>query len=63
MEAEGRKVGLVEGRTAGGIEILILDNLEEGKTEEQILSKLQKRFGLTREAAKEYIEKYSAVVG
>ena len=60
---EGREAGLAEGRAEGGIEVLILDNLEEGKTEEQILCKLEKRFGLSREAAKECIEKYSIVAG
>lgn len=42
-----------------GIEALVLDGLEEQKTEQQIIAKLVKRFGLTEDKAKEYFEKYS----
>lgn len=42
-----------------GIEALILDNLEDGKSEEVIIGKLVKRFELNPETAKEYFEKYS----
>lgn len=61
--AEGRAEGHAEGLVEGGIVTLILDNLEDGKSEEQILGKLEKRFGLSKEVAKEYIEKYSAMAG
>lgn len=56
---EGRKMGIEEGRTEG-IQALILDNLEEQKTKEQILTKLEKRFSLSREEAEKYFQKYSA---
>ena len=36
---------------ARGIEALIIDNLEENKSEEQILQKIVKRFSLNREDA------------
>lgn len=54
-EAEHRGIerGLEEG-----IKALILDNLEEQKTEEQIANKLEKRFSLTKESAMEYLRKY-----
>ena len=40
-----------------GINALILDNLEDGKTEEQILDKLVRRFSLSREEAKQYFDR------
>lgn len=55
---EGIEQGIERGRTEG-IEALILDNLEDGKSEEVIIGKLVKRFGLNPETAKEYFEKYS----
>ena len=42
-----------------GIEALILDNLEEQKSREQILEKLEKRFRLTAEQANVYLERYA----
>ena len=61
-----RREGLAEGKAEGkaegieqGIAALILDNLEEGKTQVQILSKLQKHFSLTEDKAQEYYLKYS----
>lgn len=51
---EGRKQGLEQGILA-----LISDNLEEGKTQAQILAKLQKHFSLSKEKAQEYYLKYS----
>ena len=47
-KAEGRE----EGREAGleeGIRAFVLDNLEEGKTEGQILDKLVRMFSLSRD--------------
>lgn len=41
-----------------GIHALIEDNLEDGKSKEQILEKLQKRFQLTQEQAMEHFAKY-----
>lgn len=55
----GRTEGIELGRTEGGIEALILDNLEDGKPEEVIIGKLVKRFGLEPDTAKEYFDKYS----
>lgn len=42
-----------------GIQALILDNIEEHVSSEKILKKLQKRFGLTEEEAKEYYKKFT----
>ncbi len=51
FEAEQR--GKKEGREEG-IQIFILDNLEEGAPKEKILIKLQKFFGLSNEDAEQY---------
>lgn len=56
-KAEGRE----EGREAGleeGIRAFVLDNLEEGKTEGQILDKLVRMFSLSRDSAGEYLKRY-----
>ena len=45
-------------RMEGGIQALIMDNLEEGKSAECIVEKLVKRFSLSEEQAKGYFEKY-----
>ena len=58
-KAEGRAEGKAEGREEGraeGIRALILDNLEEGKSKEQIILKLQKRFSLEEAEARIYVE-------
>ena len=50
-----------EGRQEGtrlGIQALILDNLEEKKSEEQIIQKLMKRFSLSEDEARRYFVKY-----
>lgn len=41
------------------LEALILDNLEEGKTKEEIASKLEKRFSLNHDEAVRYLQKYA----
>lgn len=51
--AEGKAEGM-----AAGIAAFILDNLEEHKTEEQILAKLVKRFSLSQEEAGKYLAEY-----
>lgn len=56
-EEKGRKEGIEKGRSEG-IKALILDNIEENKTEQQILEKLIKRFSLSQEMAKQYLHKY-----
>lgn len=48
-----------EKATEKGIQILVLDNLEEQVPEERILAKLQKRYQLTAEKAKEYYDKFA----
>ncbi|MDO4274760.1 MAG: Rpn family recombination-promoting nuclease/putative transposase [Eubacteriales bacterium] len=53
-EEKGRKEGRLEG-----IRALILDNLEEKKTEEQIVEKLMKRFTLSQKEAEELLCKYA----
>ena len=57
-EEKGRKEGIKEGRLEG-IKALILDNMEEKKTEEQIVEKLMKRFTLSQEDAEEFLRKYA----
>lgn len=55
---EGRSFGLQEGRTAGlqeGIRIFVLDNIEEGKTAQEIVRKLMLRFGLSKEMAEKAV--------
>lgn len=44
-----------------GIFAMIADNLEEGFSVGRIVEKLEKRFELTEEEAREYLEKYAAV--
>ena len=55
--AEGKAEGMAAGIEAG-IAAFILDNLEEHKTEEQILAKLVKRFSLSQEEARKYLAEY-----
>ncbi len=52
-----RAEGLAEG-CARGIEVLIHDNLEEGKGGKTIIEKLVRHFSLTEEKANNYFEKY-----
>lgn len=52
---EGRSDGRAEGINTG-INALILDNIEDGKSEEAILGKLIKRFSLEYEDAKKYYD-------
>lgn len=67
MEEEANMTGLGqsiynEGIEAGierGIEAFILDNLEEHISEDRIVAKLQRRFRLDEEDAREYFEKYA----
>lgn len=47
-----------EGMREGGIQALILDNLEEGIAKECIIRKLEKRFSLTKEQAQNYLVQY-----
>ena len=54
LQKQSREEGLQEG-----IRAFILDNLEEQIPETRILSKLERRFSLTPEQAKEYFEKYA----
>lgn len=54
---KGREEGREEGRELG-IRALVLDNIEEGVSEERILSKLQRHFMLNEEQAKEYYLRY-----
>jgi predicted transposase YdaD len=62
--AEGREEGREEGRAEGreeGIRVFIEDKLEDAVSEDIILKKLEKNYGLTTEKAVEYIKKYSGV--
>lgn len=59
-----KQKGVAEGIGRGieqGIKAFILDNLEERKTEEEILMKLEKRFSLSREKAKYYFDCVTSV--
>ena len=59
---EGIQQGLEQGLERGleqGIEALVLDNLEEGSSEERILTKLEKRFSLDKERALIYYKRFS----
>ncbi len=48
-----------EIKDEGREEELVLDNLEEGKTQEQIEAKLIRRFGIDAEEAREIFQKYA----
>ena len=59
---QGIEQGLEQGLERGleqGIEALVLDNLEEGSSEERILTKLEKRFSLDKERALIYYKRFS----
>lgn len=51
--------GKQEGKKEGGIQAIILDNIEEGKTMEQIVDKLVRRFLLSSEEALAYYKEYA----
>ena len=55
---EGIELGLQKG-VLTGINALIQDNFEEGKTKEQIIVKLMRHFSLSREQAEEYYIQYT----
>lgn len=70
LRNEGREIGYQEGINVGieqgikqgidqGIEALILDNLEQKISEEQIILKLIKLFHLTEEQARNYFNKFN----
>ena len=59
-EERGEQRGLEQGKKEGGIQFLILDNLEEGFPKQKILQKLQRRFDLTEEQAEQYFEKFTS---
>ena len=57
-----KKISYEDGLREGieqGITLMILDNYEEGKTKEQIIQKLVKRFDISPEAAERYCQKVS----
>ena len=49
---------LVEDGREQGIQAFIRDKLEENTEKEKICEKLEQHFGMERETAKQYIEKY-----
>ena len=62
---EGMEIGIEQGIEKGieqGIEQMVLENLEEHRTEETIIGKLVRWFSLTKEQAKMYYDKYARVV-
>lgn len=56
---DGVEDGMRKGVLTGGISTLIQDNIEDGKSREQILTKLMKRFGLTGREAEMYYDQYT----
>lgn len=59
---QGIEQGIEKGIAQGieqGIEAFITDKLEDGISSEIIIQKLEKRFNLTNEKAREYLDKYS----
>lgn len=58
LMADSRSEGLEEG-----IQVFILDNLEEKIPKTRILEKLQRRFKLSAEVAKSYFDKYAEKMG
>ncbi len=55
---------LIQERGEGleqGIKAFILDKLEDGFSEKDIVKRLVKRFDLTEDMAEEYVLKYSGV--
>lgn len=54
---EGREEGMEKGMEKG-IRAMILDNLENGSSREQIGKKLEKYFGMSEEGASEYLEHF-----
>ena len=58
---DGVADGIADGIRQGiqqGIQALIADYLEEGYSEQKIIEKIEKRFGLKAEEARNYFEKY-----
>ncbi len=56
--------GVREGREAGikeGIRVLILDNIEEGKSRDAVIGKLIRRFSLQESEAVEYYDAFAPV--
>ena len=58
---DGKKEGKAEEREAG-IEIFIKDKIEDEIPFEKIVSKLQKNYKLTEDAAREYVQRYASMV-
>ncbi|MDU5293392.1 MAG: hypothetical protein E6177_23480, partial [Clostridium sp.] len=54
VRMEGEKEGFEKG-----LQIFILDNLEEGKNRQQIIEKLVSRFGLSEKDAIMLVDKYT----
>lgn len=55
-----KKIAYEDGLRTGieqGINFMILDNVEDGRTQEQIVCKLVKRFQISRETAEDYYRK------
>ena len=65
LEERGREAGRIEGREEGrkegreeGIRAIILDNMENGSSREQIQKKLERYFGMSEKGASEYLEHF-----
>lgn len=59
---EGREEGMQQGIEQGigqGIQALVLDHLEERVPREKSIAKLQRFFGLTKEAAEGYYDRFA----
>ena len=58
---KGMQKGMQKGMEKGieeGVKVFILDNLEEGKSQQQIIKKLIRSFGLPEKEAEMFVEKY-----
>lgn len=58
---EGKTEGIREGKTEGkaeGIRAFILSYIEDGKSEEQIIQRLERNFTISREEARAFLDAY-----
>ena len=60
LRLEGKEEGLEQGLEQG-IQALVIDNLEDKKSEEEIISRLMRHFKLDEKNAKMYFDKYSKI--
>ena len=59
IDAQKETIEQLKQKTMQGIELFILVNLEENVPEDRIIEKLQRRFNLEKDTAKEYFDRYA----